>query len=105
MSVGTFLRKMGGGHWNYTGGAAHMSTPIKEWEVIDVSGGNQTITINGGTAHAIMCDSDGTVLTVDTALMTNALMPTLRTGGNPYGVTQVYQTGTSLVGNVYAVAW
>lgn len=83
----------------------HVFASVKEWEEIDVTGGDQTITINGGVAMAIFCEDDGCELTIDTQHSTNKITPVFKAGVVPWEVTKIYQTGTTLVGQCWALAW
>ena len=86
-----------------TGGAAHVFASVKEWEAI--TDADITISINGGVAMAIYCESAGDVVQLSNSLTTNKATPVLQQGFNPWEVTAVFAAGTVLVGNCWAVAW
>ena len=76
---------------------------VQDWE--EISGADQDVSINRGVASGIFCEADGCELTVDTTIASNKITPVLKAGYNPWEVTKVYNTGTTLVGQAWLVAW
>ena len=76
----------------------------REWEAVDVTGGDQTPTINGNKAMGLYCDTAGTIIKFDSSKATGITV-TLPAGWNPLEITKVYQTGTTVAGNAFLLAW
>lgn len=81
-----------------------MFASVQEWEAITDT--NMTISINGGTAHAVFCESAGDVLEItNSKTSASKVTPVLVAGFNPWEVQTVVAAGTVLVGNCWAVSW
>lgn len=76
---------------------------VREWELL--TGSDQEITINGGVAHAIYCETAGDVIVAATTKQAAKELPLLEKGMNAFSITDVTGTGTTLAGVTYAVAW
>ena len=88
---------------NSTGQAIHTFASVKEWELITAT--DHDITINNGVAMAIYSESPGSQLQITNSKSTNKQTPVFPAVFTPWKITSIHATGTSLVGNVYAVAW
>jgi hypothetical protein len=86
-----------------TAEALHVFASVREWEAITAA--NANITINGGVAMGIYCESAGDVVQISNSITTNKATPVLQAGFNPWEVTETFAAGTVLVGNCWAVAW
>jgi hypothetical protein len=87
-----------------TNKAIHVFASVKEWEAIAEA--NASITINGGVAMAIFCESAGSVIEITNSVTTSSkVTPVLPAGFFPIEVMTTVAAGTVLVGNVWAVSW
>ena len=75
----------------------------REWEAITDT--DMRISINGGVAYAIYCESAGDVLEISNTATTKKVTPVLQAGMNEFEVTEIFAANTVLVGNCWAVAW
>jgi hypothetical protein len=77
----------------------------RELEHVDISGGDHDVVINGGVGMAIYCDTAGEIIKIDNTMMTGYTTLALQAGINEIEVTKVYQTGSTITGNVDVYAW
>ena len=88
--------------WFVTNGGAHVRASARVFEDVDISSGDHTISLNGGVADGVYCDTAGEILKIDTTQQTGHTTLALQIGFNPIEVTKVYQAGSTISGNVQA---
>ena len=75
------------------------------FERLDISGGDHIVEINEGTGLAIYCDTAGEIIKFDNTEMTGYTSLALQAGFNEIEVTKIYQTGSTVAGDIDIVAW
>ena len=70
------------------------------WEHVDISSTDHTVSLKGGVADGVYCDTAGEILKIDTTLQTGYTTLALQAGFNPMEVTKIYKTGSTISGSV-----
>ena len=86
--------------WKGSNGVGHIRASFKSMEHVDISGGDHVVVINSGVADGVYCDTAGEILKIDNNSLTGFTTLPLQAGYNPIEVKKVYQTGSTIVGNV-----
>ena len=77
----------------------------REMEHVDISGGDHVCALESGIALAVYCDTAGEILKIDNTKMTGYTTLALQAGWNEIEVTRVWQTGSTIAGNVDLGTW
>ena len=87
------------------GDRAPIRASVIELEHVDISGGDHDVVINSGLAYVVYCDTAGEILKIDNTKMTGFTTLALQAGYNEIEVTKIWQTGSTIAGNVDVGAW
>jgi len=86
-----------------------VSAHPREWEhVTSISASplvDHTVTINGGVAYGVYCDTEGEILKIDNQTQAGYTTLALQAGFNPMEITKIYAVGTTITGNIDVYAW
>lgn len=89
----------------FINGQRNAFASAREMEHVDIGTADHQVTINGGVAMAVYCDTAGEILTIDNTMLTGYTTLALMEGWNAIEVTKIYQTGSTISGNVDVGAW
>ena len=87
------------------GGRSDQFASARFIERLDIGSGDHTFSLGDGVAYGVYCDTAGEILKIDNTEMTGYTTLALQAGWNPLEVIKVYQTGSTVAGDIDLYSW